>query len=111
VFSKTDIFAFPTYYHNETFGWVNLEAMQYSIPVISTFEGGIPDVIDDGNTGFLVPQKNALALAGRLELLINNSTLRLKMGEAGRIEYEKEFTLDVFERNMEGILKELIEHR
>lgn len=35
----------------------------------------------------------------------------MKMGEAGRRKYEKEFTLDVFEKNMEGILKELIEHR
>lgn len=59
VFSKTDIFAFPTYYHNETFGLVNLEAMQYSIPFASTLEGEIPDVIDDGNTGFFSSSKNA----------------------------------------------------
>lgn len=107
MFSKTDIFAFPTYYHNETFGLVNLEAMQYSIPVVSTFEGGIPDVIDDGNTGFLVPQKNALALAGKLEILINNPTLRLKMGEAGRRKYEKEFTLNHFELRLKEILTQI----
>lgn len=106
-FSQADIFAFPTYYHNETFGLVNLEAMQYSIPVVSTFEGGIPDVIDDGITGFLVPQKDVRALADKLELLINDADLRNKMGKAGRIKYENEFTLERFENRMVTILKEV----
>ncbi|NLZ95108.1 MAG: glycosyltransferase family 4 protein, partial [Bacteroidales bacterium] len=108
IFSKTDIFAFPTYYHNETFGLVNLEAMQYSIPVVSTFEGGIPDVIDDGVTGFLVPQKDPQALAEKLELLIKNPELRIKMGAAGREKYEKEFTLQAFETKLQGILEHVL---
>lgn len=103
-FEKADIFAFPTYYHNETFGLVNLEAMQYSLPVVSTFEGGIPDVVEDGVTGFLVPQKDATALADKLEILINNPELRSQMGIAGREKYEKEFTLDTFENTLTKIL-------
>lgn len=106
-FEKADIFAFPTYYHNETFGLVNLEAMQYSLPVVSTFEGGIPDVVKDGVTGFLVPQKDAMALADKLEILINNAELRKQMGVAGRKKYEKEFTLDTFENTLTKILSEV----
>ncbi len=106
IFSKTDIFAFPTY--NETFGLVNLEAMQYSIPIVSTFEGGIPDVIEDGITGFLVPQKNVEAFAEKLELLIKHSELRIKMGVAGRKKYENEFTLQTFETKLKEILQHLL---
>ena len=49
-FRQADIFVFPTYY--ETFGLVNLEAMEYKLPVISTNEGGIPDIVKDGENGF-----------------------------------------------------------
>lgn len=103
-FMKADIFAFPTYYHNETYGLVNLEAMQYSLPVISTYEGGIPDIIENGITGFLIPQKDASALAEKLELLICNPGLRVRMGKAGRKKYEKRYTLEIFEKRIEQIL-------
>lgn len=109
VFLKTDIFAFPTYYHNETFGLVLVEAMQFSVPVISTFEGGIPDVVEDEKTGFLVPQKDAVSLAEKLELLIKNPVLRKEMGELGRKKYEAEFTLGTFEKRFTSILKELVQ--
>lgn len=107
-FAKADIFAFPSYYHNETFGLVNLEAMQYNLPIVSTFEGGIPDVVEDGVTGFLVPQQDASALANKLEILINDSELRKQMGFAGRAKYEKEFTLQIFEKKLQTILKQII---
>ncbi|MEZ7505857.1 glycosyltransferase family 4 protein [Flavobacterium sp. Arc2] len=104
AFAEADIFVFPTYYHNETFGLVNLEAMQFSLPIISTYEGGIPDVVVEGVTGFLVPQQNVEALAAKMELLLNSSELRQKMGVAGRVKYEKEFTLTAFENKMTHIL-------
>jgi glycosyltransferase involved in cell wall biosynthesis len=105
IFSKADIFAFPTYY--ETFGLVNLEAMQFCLPIVSTFEGGIPDVVNDGKTGFLVPQKDAKALADKLERLIKNPALRKQMGKAGREKYEKEFTLNAFEKRLKEILTKI----
>jgi glycosyltransferase involved in cell wall biosynthesis len=101
-FEKADIFVFPTYF--ETFGIVNLEAMQFSLPIVSTFEGGIPDVVENGVTGFLVQQKDAKALADKLEILIYNPEMRIKMGLAGREKYEKEFTVDIFETTLTYIL-------
>jgi len=100
IFSSADIFAFPTYYYYETFGLVNLEAMQYELPVISTYEGGIPDIIDDGKTGFLIPQKDVEALTEKLETLIKDPDLRRKMGVAGRKKFEERFTLQKFEENL-----------
>lgn len=103
IFSNTDIFVHPTY--NDCFPLVLLEAMQNSVPVVSTFEGGIPDIVEDGKTGFLVPQKNSQALAQKLEILINNPELRQQMGIAGRKRYEENFTLEHFEKRMVAILK------
>lgn len=105
---STDIFLFPTYYHNEVFPLVNLEAMQYGIPVVSTFEGAIPDIVVDNVTGFLVPQRNAELLADRLEVLIQNPSLRLKMGAAGKIRFNTLFTLNQFEKNFTSILKKIL---
>jgi glycosyltransferase involved in cell wall biosynthesis len=108
AFAKADIFAFPTYYHNETFGLVNLEAMKHSLPVISTFEGAIPEVVIDGVNGFLVPQRNVEALADKLEILIGNRKLRNEMGLAGKKMYEDKFTLEHFENRMLAILQDAL---
>jgi len=88
---------------------VLLEAMQFSLPVVSTFEGGIPDVVENGVTGFLVPQKDVEALAEKLELLIRNPELRKQMGEAGRKRYQEKFTLEKFENTLKDIIEQIIE--
>lgn len=101
-----DIFVFPTFYHNECFPLVLLEAMQHHLPCVSTTEGGIPGIIDDGKTGFLVPKHDAETLAEKIQNLLSDAALRQRMGEAGREKFEKEFTLEVFEKRMAEILRE-----
>ena len=105
VMLKADILVHPTF--NDCLPLIILEAMQNSIPVVSTFEGAIPEVVEDGITGFLVPQKDSKALAKKLELLIKDPELRQKMGRSGREKYEKEFTLAVFEKRMKEILEKI----
>ena len=99
-----DIFVFPTFYHNECFPLVLLEAMEHGVACISTTEGGIPGIIDNGKTGFLVPKHDAVALADKIEMFIRDTDLRHKMGLAGREKFEREFTLEVFEKRMVEIL-------
>lgn len=106
-FSEADIFVFPTL--NETFGLVNLEAMQFSLPIVSTFEGGIPDVVEDGTTGFLVEKNNASALAEKLDILIKNPELCREMGRKGREKFEKYYTMDAFEKCFSMIISEIME--
>jgi glycosyltransferase involved in cell wall biosynthesis len=106
--AKANIFVFPTFYEKETFGLVNLEAMQYELPIISTNEGGIPDVVKDGETGYLVPQRDSIALAIKLESLIRDQTLRETMGKNGKIRYEQNFTLQHFEDKLTDTLKKII---
>lgn len=104
-FERADIFVHPTY--NDCFPLVLLEAMQYSLPIVSTFEGAIPEIVEEGKTGILVPQKDAGALAQKLEILINDKELRLKMGGAGRAKYEREYTLEVFENRFKDIIESI----
>lgn len=106
AFSSADIFVLPTL--NETFGLVNLEAMQYSLPVISTLEGGIPDVVKDGETGFLVDKNDRQDLADKLEMLIKNPELRIQMGQLGRKHYEEYFTLEIFEQRFLEIINKIL---
>jgi glycosyltransferase involved in cell wall biosynthesis len=106
VFANSDIFILPTF--NDCFPLVLLEAMQYSIPVISTFEGGIQDIVDDGVTGYIVQQKNVEELVEKLEILIKNSELRQQMGKAGRLKYETEFTSETFEQRIHEILFQVV---
>lgn len=106
VYQSADIFVLPTM--NDCFPLVLLEAMQYGLPAISTVEGGIPDIVENNVTGFMVDQNNPVDLADKLELLMNNDTLRKKMGRAARARYEEKFTLQAFETKLQGILTELL---
>jgi glycosyltransferase involved in cell wall biosynthesis len=104
AFEQADIFVHPTYL--DCMPLVLLEAMQHSLPVVSTFEGAIPDVVEDTVTGFLVRKKDTEPLTDKLEILIRNPEMRISMGKAGRAKYEREFTLERFERRMVEILEE-----
>lgn len=106
--AKADIFAFPTYYYNECFPLVLLEAMEQRVACVSTIEGGIRDIIDDGNTGFVVSHQNAQETADVIEKLILNPELCLLMGAAGRKKFEKQFTEERFERKMRECLEKCI---
>ena len=107
-FCSADVFVFPTFYHNECFPLVLLEAMEHGLPCISTTEGGIPGIIEDGQTGYLVPKHDAQALAEKMQILLFDTDLRCNMGKNGRDKFEREFTLDRFEKRMCGILEELV---
>jgi glycosyltransferase involved in cell wall biosynthesis len=77
-----DLFALAT--QQEASGTVYVEAQASGLPVIGTDVGGVSEMFRDGETGILVPPKDARALAGALERLIDDASLRRRMGEAGR---------------------------
>ena len=102
-FEQANIFVFPTY--NETFGLVNLEAMEYKLPIVTTDEGGIPDVVKNGENGLITKKKDAVSLADCMEKLLEDKDLREKMGENGYRKFKSNFTLDIFEARMAEILE------
>lgn len=107
-FDEADIFVFPTFYPNETFGLVNLEAMEHKLPVIATNEGGIPDVVKDGENGLISEKRNPISLANCISKLLENKKLREEMGEAGYRKFKTKFTLRKFEERMAEILGNVI---
>jgi glycosyltransferase involved in cell wall biosynthesis len=107
AYAGADIFCFPTHYSAESFGLVAIEAMLFGLPVVATNWRGLPDIVMDGETGFLVPPKDAKSIAERLENLILDPDLRVAMGAAGRKRYEEKFTVEKFRNSMEFALASL----
>ena len=105
-FIHSDALVFPS--HSETFGLVLLEAMEYEMPCISTRVGGIPSVVNDYDTGFLVQSKDTDALADKMLWLIEHQEEGLLMGKKGRNRFLENFTLDIFEHRMIDILSAVI---
>ncbi|MGA2110698.1 MAG: glycosyltransferase family 4 protein [Anaerolineales bacterium] len=70
--------------HFEGFGLVFLEAGAYGLPVVGTRTGGIPDAVQDGTTGLLVPAEDVQALAQAMERLISDQALARRLGQGGR---------------------------
>jgi len=103
-----DVFVFPTFYKQECFPLVLLEAMQYSLPLISTFEGGIPDIVMENENGFLCKQADSTCLAEKMEIFINNPTLSRQLGDKGQKHFDNKFKLDIFEKKLVGILKSIL---
>ncbi len=68
----------------ETLGLVPLEAMAAGRPVVASRVGGLPEVVEDGVSGILVPPGDARALADAIGRLLDDPALRARMGEAGR---------------------------
>ena len=79
---------------NESAGLTLLEAMSSGLPVVGTRVGGIPEIIEDGRNGFLVPPRSPDELADRILRLTLDRELRLRMGEEGRRTVLKHFAAD-----------------
>ncbi len=106
-FNNTDIFVFPTFYKNECFPLVLLEAMQHELPCISTNEGGITDIVENDSTGYIIEKNNAVELADKIEYLLHHPDIRTRMSERGYYKYISEYTLGRFESRMCEILTAL----
>lgn len=108
TFSKADIFCFPSFFEAETFGLVVLEAMQFELPVVATRWRGIPSLVHENETGYLVPIKDAEAVAAKLRLLLEDEEKRKMMGKRGREIYLQEFTLEKWYERIEKVFLDTV---
>lgn len=106
AYCEADIFALPT--QEDVFPLVLIEAMSAGLPVVSTLEGGIPEMVVEGETGFLCPSRSVEALADRLEQLLQDQSLRSRMALAARKRYEQHYTPEVFQRRMLEVLTRMV---
>jgi glycosyltransferase involved in cell wall biosynthesis len=70
-----------------------MEAMSCGVPVVASRLSGIPELVEDGVTGLLVPPRDVSALAGALQRLHADAILRRRLGEAARTKVLQEFDL------------------
>lgn len=93
----------------EGLGMVLLEASAMGIPLIGTHHGGIPEVIEDGNTGYLVPERDTEILADRIFKLMSNPSQRKHMGFNARKLVETKFNIHTQSEKLQsfydGLLK------
>lgn len=99
---QADVFVLPT--HNECLPLVLMEAMEQNLACISTREGGISAIIEEGKTGYVIDKQQPLVLADKIAYLIDHPTLCQAMGEAGRKKFKEEFTLERFENRISIII-------
>ena len=83
-FKAADIFCLPSISVAEAFGIVNLESMACGTPIVSTWIGGIPDVVEDGKNGLLTEPGDEKSLAEALRYLLENENAAKKMGNYGK---------------------------
>lgn len=87
------------------------EAAACAVPVVGTLHGGIPEIIDDGETGFLVPERDPVALGDRLIQLLKDPALRARMAAAARAKMEREYDNRERVAALEGIYDQVIAAR
>lgn len=105
LFKICDVFVFPTQYPNECFPLVLLEAMQHALPIIATPVGAIPDMVEDGVSGLIIPEQDARALAEAMASFIEHPERIRSMGAAARERFLGKYTKTHFEQNLILILK------
>jgi glycosyltransferase involved in cell wall biosynthesis len=93
----------------EGLGMVFLEAAIYEVPVVATLHGGIPEAVIDGETGFLVPERDSTLLAEKIQYLLDNPEERIKMGKAARKMVEHKFDIVKQSEKLEEIYKRVID--
>ena len=91
----------------ETFGMVFAEAQAMQLPTVSFASGGIPEVVVHGETGLLAKERDWDALASNIETLCQNESMRLRMGEAGRLRTCALFNLKNQTVILEGIYRRI----
>ena len=109
VLNTMDIFVFPTL--EEAFPNAVMEALAMKRAVVASRVGGVPDIIRDGETGFLVEPGDPAAIAEKVSFLFRNRSLRTKIGEAGRRFVEANCSHNIMVRRVEGVYRNLMENR
>jgi glycosyltransferase involved in cell wall biosynthesis len=106
IIEGSDVLIYPSL--NDAFPLVLLEVMRYAKPIIATREGAIPEIVDDGRTGFLVEKHNPGQISEKLEVFVRNPGLIKIMGDAGRKKFLQNYTMDIFESNLKNVFEEVL---
>ncbi len=102
-YSAAEVLVMPSHY--ESFGMVALEAMACGTPVVASQVGGLAFLVQDGVTGFAVPDGNPSLLADRLEQIIRDPQLRQKLGQQAA-DYAQQYAWEKISQRMSQVYQE-----
>ena len=105
LWRETDIFVMPT--RGEAFGMVFQEAAAAGVPAIGTGINAVPEIVQDGVTGLLVPPGDPASLRAALERLIASAETRHDMGQAARQRIEQTGAIDAYAARLAGLIREV----
>jgi glycosyltransferase involved in cell wall biosynthesis len=106
VLAALDVLVLPSYAH-EGIPQIILQAQAMGRAVVATTVGGIPEVVEDGVNGLLVPPQDPAALAEKIELLLNDPALRERLGRAAREGIERHHSVDAMGEKLLRLYGEL----
>ena len=105
-YEAADVFVHPAVWQ-EPFGMILTEAMAFSCPIVSTYSGGVPEIVLHEKTGLLVERDDSNALAGAITDLLENPARAQAMGQAGRERLERDFGWDRTASRLSALLMRL----
>jgi colanic acid/amylovoran biosynthesis glycosyltransferase len=88
-----------------------MEAMAMALPVVSTYVSGVPELIEEGHSGLLVPEKDAQALANAIQRLLEDEALRLKLGRQAQQKVAADFDLDRTSKQLAELFRQSLAER
>ncbi len=109
ILAQSDIFVLPSKW--EGLPLTIIEAMMSGLPVVATRVGGVPELVEDGVNGYLVPSGDVKAFADAIRKLAYNVELRERMGKAGRKRAIENFTLDKMLLRVAQVYEEVLGKR
>jgi glycosyltransferase involved in cell wall biosynthesis len=101
-----DVVAMPS--HTEPLGLSALEGMAAGRPVVGSRIGGIMETVVEGDTGILVPPRDAIHLAEALETVVSDPSLRTRFGQAGRQRVDAEFSAETHAGRVQAMYDDLL---
>lgn len=106
MFCSSDIFCFPSFFKSENQSLVILEAMQFGLPCVATDWRSMSTMVKDGETGYIVPIKDPIAVADRIKYLVAHPDICVEMGRKARSVFLSKYTDAVWQREIESALSE-----
>ena len=106
LFKNSDIYVLPSY--GEGMPMSIIEAMSYGLPIVSTWVGGIPELVRDKETGFLIQPGDWDGLLDKIETLITDTDLRIQMGKSARQRIKDYYNLDFNIKKIDLLYQKLL---
>lgn len=103
LFEKSQIFVLPTML--DCMPLTIIEAMSFNMPIISTKVGAIPEMLDYGKSGLVIPPNNSIKLAEAIVFLLNNANKANDFAKNARFKFERQYTINRFFNDFMQVIK------